>query len=117
MPLVDAGLASAKIRLLGIALMAIYAVIAGAALAGWWWGLRPSSPLVVRANRIPPLPRLQVRPQADLLSLRAAEVQRLESYGWVDPRAGIARIPIERAMALLAVGSTAGAPRPTRRSQ
>jgi hypothetical protein len=30
------------------------------------------------------------------------EVQRLNSYGWVDQQAGIARIPIDRAMALLA---------------
>ena len=34
--------------------------------------------------------------------MRAAESAVLESYGWVDREAGVARIPIERAMLLLA---------------
>jgi hypothetical protein len=34
--------------------------------------------------------------------LRAAETQILTSYGWVDQGAGVARIPIARAMEILA---------------
>ena len=49
----------------------------------------------------PPAPRLQADPAADLAAERAQQRQRLESYRWVDRDAGIAQIPIERAMALL----------------
>jgi hypothetical protein len=49
-----------------------------------------------------PVPRLQVSPPADLAEMRAAEAKTLESYGWVDRQRKIVRIPIERAMDLLA---------------
>lgn len=39
------------------------------------------------------------------LTLRAKQKQQLTGYGWVDRDAGIARIPIERAMDLRAEGS------------
>jgi hypothetical protein len=48
-----------------------------------------------------PQPRLQVKPGASLAELRAAEESDLNSYGWVDRKAGIARVPINRAMQLL----------------
>jgi hypothetical protein len=48
-----------------------------------------------------PQPRLLVTPGASLAELRAAEEADLNSYGWVDRKAGIARIPIDRAMQLL----------------
>ena len=51
---------------------------------------------------IPRVPRLQVSPQSDLAEMRAAEEQVLQSYGWIDKERQIARIPIERAMELLA---------------
>ena len=50
----------------------------------------------------PPLPRLQADPRNDLLELRAHEVVTLGSYAWVDKEQGIVRIPIERAMELVA---------------
>jgi hypothetical protein len=56
---------------------------------------RPSAPL-------PPQPRLQSSPRADLREMRAEEDAILHSYGWVDEQAGVVRIPIERAMELLA---------------
>ena len=34
--------------------------------------------------------------------MRAAEDQMLTSYGWVDPQNGVVRIPIDRAIDLLA---------------
>ena len=36
-----------------------------------------------------------------LIALRAAADKRLHSYGWVDQKAGIVHIPIERAMQLV----------------
>ena len=61
----------------------------------------PPSPLL-EAGRPPPEPRLQVSPRRDMRDMRAEEDAALESYGWVDRQAGIVRIPIARAMELLA---------------
>ena len=55
-----------------------------------------------RGARVPPEPRLRTAPRADLAELRAAEERVLETYGWVDRQRGIARIPIERAMDIVA---------------
>jgi hypothetical protein len=63
----------------------------------------PASPLAVSHGRsAPPEPRLQIAPRADLARLRAREEALLEGYGWVDRDGGVARIPIERAIELLA---------------
>ena len=48
-----------------------------------------------------PSPREQISPQLDLAALRARENAELEGYGWVDKKAGVVRIPIDRAMELL----------------
>jgi len=49
----------------------------------------------------PPEPRLQEVPAQDLKSFRERENQAAQSYGWVEPSAGVVRIPVERAMELL----------------
>ncbi len=59
------------------------------------------SPLAAELPQDPPDPRLQVQPAADLQQIRANEQERLHSYGWVEPNAGVVRIPIDRAMELL----------------
>lgn len=51
---------------------------------------------------VPPAPRLQVDAPADLAAMRAQEDQVLGSYGWVDRSEGKVRIPIDRAMDLIA---------------
>lgn len=61
---------------------------------------RPPSPLA-DVRQIPPEPRLQVSGAADLAAFRAKEEAELNSYGWVDRKAGTVRIPIQRAMELL----------------
>ena len=55
---------------------------------------------VAHENRLPPEPRLQANPRQDLRNLRAQEDQILDTFGWVDKRAGIVRIPIQEAMKL-----------------
>jgi hypothetical protein len=50
----------------------------------------------------PPEPRLQALPRIDLTKFRAAEEELVNSYGWVDPAKGKVRIPISRAMDLVA---------------
>jgi hypothetical protein len=68
------------------------------------------------ANRITserisaPAPELQIAPAQDMERFRAAEQETLTSYGWVDRQAGIARIPIERAMELIAERGLPAAP-------
>src|SRR5208283_1724907 len=60
----------------------------------------PASPFEdVRA--LPPEPRLQTTAPLDLKSYRTGQDQILREYGWVDPHAGIVRIPVDRAMDLL----------------
>jgi hypothetical protein len=61
--------------------------------------LRPGINLDVR--RLPPEPRLQPAPIADLQDMRSAEDKILNGYGWIDQSNGVARIPIDRAIDLL----------------
>ncbi|HEY9510824.1 MAG TPA: hypothetical protein VIV82_13265 [Verrucomicrobiae bacterium] len=46
-------------------------------------------------------PRLQVSPPAELKEFREHENAALNSYGWINQTAGVARIPITRAMDLI----------------
>jgi hypothetical protein len=49
-----------------------------------------------------PGPRLQATPRTDLVKLKQADLRRLNGYGWVDREAGIAHIPIDRAIEFVA---------------
>lgn len=64
-------------------------------------GRQPAT-LVNAQRQSPPEPRLQIDPASDLSQMQAAEDARLRSYGWVDRQSGVVRIPIERAMKLIA---------------
>lgn len=65
-------------------------------------GPMPKSELNVDARRLPPEPRLQQAPVTDLKEMRAAEDKILNSYGWIDQQHGIVRVPIDRAIDMLA---------------
>jgi hypothetical protein len=52
-------------------------------------------------RRTPASPRLEPLPLEPRIALRAAEDAQLSTYGWVDRQAGVARIPIDRAMQLI----------------
>jgi len=60
--------------------------------------LSPLAPAV----QIPPQPQLEVHPYEQLQQLRAREHNELTTYGWQDKKAGIVRIPIDRAMDIMA---------------
>ena len=75
----------------------------------------PTSPLVQQDTRVPtrnadpervqqifPEPRLETNERTELNNFRLGEEQTLNSYGWVDQSAGVARIPITEAMKLVA---------------
>ncbi len=51
--------------------------------------------------QLPPAPRLEQNPRVDGDRIITEATERLESYGWVNERAGKAHIPIERAMELI----------------
>ncbi len=74
----------------------------------------PPPPLAQQAGQLPPAPRLQSTPLQDLEQLRAEEEKELTSYGWVDEKAGIARIPIDEAIKIVAArGLPHAAPAPS----
>jgi hypothetical protein len=49
----------------------------------------------------PGVPRLQAHPETDLQQYLERERAILETYGWVDRKNGVVRIPIQRAMNVL----------------
>lgn len=96
-------------------------VIALSMVLMWWFanGLKsqreaadPAPSPLPEANirQLPPAPRLQPSPASDLTpeqeleQMRAEEEKLLTGYGWVDREAGVARIPVERALELAAEG-------------
>jgi hypothetical protein len=104
---------TSDVRVGVIALFALGMIVSAIVLhlALWWlFGLYasreaatdPTPVPVALTPQTPPEPRLQVNPQADLARFRATEDATLHSYGWVDRDAGVVRIPIERAIDLLA---------------
>jgi hypothetical protein len=48
-----------------------------------------------------PKPRLEKNERLEINSFRMKEEETLNSYGWVDEKAGVVHIPIERAMQLV----------------
>jgi hypothetical protein len=48
-----------------------------------------------------PKPRLEKNERLEINSFRMKEEETLNSYGWVDEKAGVVHIPIERAMELV----------------
>jgi hypothetical protein len=60
-----------------------------------------SNALAVTSVQLPPAPRLEQNPELDGTRIESEATERLEGYGWVQQRDGIAHIPIERSMDLL----------------
>jgi hypothetical protein len=60
----------------------------------------PASPFE-DVRTLPPEPRLQITAPQDLKRYRSEQDKALNSYGWVDPDAGIVRIPVTHAMEIL----------------
>jgi len=73
-------------------------------------GLPLSASAMVNAQKQPPEPRLQSHPAHDMRDMRAAEDTLLHQYAWIDPDKGIVRIPVARAMDLIAQRGLPAAP-------
>jgi len=107
---------STEIAAKSIVLFALGLVVLGVAVhfaLGWVMGRFAGQESRIAASR-PPLfaaavdssgPHLQGDPAADRIRAQKQQLERLSSYGWVDRKAKIARIPIDRAMDLVAESS------------
>jgi hypothetical protein len=65
-------------------------------------GPMPAASAVESAPLAPPLPRLEIDGRADRAAVEADAERKLEGYAWADTAAGTARVPIARAMQILA---------------
>jgi hypothetical protein len=87
----------------------IWIVISGVLMAGLFYYFTGretkrdtgGSPLA-EARTAAPGPRLQTTPSDEVEQQRASDEERLNSYAWVSEEQGVARIPIERAMDIVA---------------
>jgi len=59
-----------------------------------------ANPMSAGEAQIPPAPRIEEHPAIEIQQLHAQEERTLSTYGWVDRKAGVVRIPIDRAMEL-----------------
>src|SRR6478736_6449828 len=83
--------------LLGLALGAATLLVAAPLVLSAIYPAARHEPLH-QPNQLPPAPRLQINPGADLGAIRASETSRLSGYGWIDRTGNIVHIPIERAL-------------------
>ena len=63
--------------------------------------LGPAASPFVNERQIPPKPRIQADPHRELKDYCAAQQGQVNSYGWIDQRLHVVRIPIDRAMDLV----------------
>ena len=59
-------------------------------------------PPMMQTGVLPPEPRLQAYPAQDLMVFQKEQQKSVSEYEWVNQAAGVARIPVERAMQILA---------------
>lgn len=61
----------------------------------------PVNPMAeTNRQEFPPAPRIEEHPAIELEQLHSQEDQILSTYGWTNKKAGVVRIPIDRAMEL-----------------
>ena len=103
----------ARIEMLPWVVATFTAVLIVVFLTVWWifrfyWRIDASRDarrtLIQQTAPIPPEPRLQIDPEADLQRFRAEQARTLSSYGWASPAEQRVRMPIERAMEMVIQG-------------
>lgn len=95
-----------NIRWMAYCGVALVVLLVGSAVLMWWLfdsfdseRQRVDTPTLTAESQPLPLgPRLQASPVQDMQEMLATERRLLDHYAWVDPSAGVVRIPIERAM-------------------
>ncbi|MCI0356661.1 MAG: hypothetical protein L0099_16750 [Acidobacteria bacterium] len=101
-----------SVRFMAYVVVGLTLLTLGGMGVSWWYlnaveqeeraAERPMPPLAATLPELPPEPRLQVVPAADLASVRVREDSVLTTYGWIDRKSGLVRIPIDRAIDVLA---------------
>ena len=89
---------------MGIVALVLVGVLVSALTFRFFERLTPMGPSAAPFEDVRDLPpglRLQTAAPDDLKRYRDEQDKILAGYGWVDPRAGVVRIPVERAMELL----------------
>lgn len=81
-----------------------FMVFVAVAIAGLLLFLKKEAPraLTPQVEHQFPQPALQKLPQNDLAQFEAAQLRALSGYAWVDRDHGVARIPIDQAMRMIA---------------
>lgn len=101
-----------RVTLVALALIALLAACVGVSL---WLAhdlaRRYARPPAVQPTALPATagPSLEPDPAATLAQFRAQKAALLEGYGWVDRAHGIAHVPIDVAMRILATQAAAAA--------
>ncbi|MGH7853185.1 MAG: hypothetical protein ACREP3_07065 [Candidatus Binatia bacterium] len=99
----------------GLAVLIIVVLLASYAMMVWLRdgaARRAEPPSPLSTTREPtPGPELLVEPGRAMKAMRQQEEARLKSYGWIDQEKGIAHIPIERAIDMLAEQGLPARPR------
>ena len=100
----------ASLRLVGIAAALLaFGIAASLGASAWWYAARYRAAVTPdpagEATSFTHGPAAEPDIRRDWREVEASARARLEGYAWVDRDAGIARIPIERAMALIAAGA------------
>lgn len=91
----------------GALLVCLVLTLAGIAAAfkgfAYYRSRRQTAPTsLVRADPDYTGPLLQVHPEADLRRMQAGNRDSLDTYAWIDQPSGTVRLPIDRAMDLIA---------------
>jgi hypothetical protein len=94
---------------LALAVLSVSTVLIAAIVIGLFWlyesaaqNKEPQPAAFAQEQRHPKGPLLQSAPRYDLQELRRQEQQVLHSTQWIDQQAGTVRIPIDRAIELVA---------------
>src|SRR5688572_24747566 len=92
-----------------IAILAVSLAVVIGIVAGLFWLFEseaaetdPAPLPLAEENPVTPGPLLQVSPREDLDDMHKREQRQISSSAWVDRDRGVARIPIDRAIALAA---------------
>ena len=91
-----------RVAWIGLSLLVAALLIVLGSVALLLVGFDHIHPPVAVAWSVPPAPRLEVGPGADLARTRRRAAVLTTTYGWTDRRAGLARVPVDRAMAMRA---------------
>jgi hypothetical protein len=100
----DAAVSGILLSLFGVCLLIAFALFGSDLLVAYFAPPESRTTSAGAGTQTPrtPEPRLQIDPGGDLVTMRRAEDVLLRSYGWIDRPSGTVRIPIDRAMDLLA---------------